>query len=217
MDGPLTNAELRHFGTHGWVLRPALFSAGDCEQLRAAADAELQAKASAQGVDVAALLGQQREDGPVEARRVVIHGIIDTLPNAEKPEGTATAVAAGVFRNVWLQHPVIQPALMQLLGTTEPPAFTDSSVHVTPPHPRRHDPEMRSQLRQPSEMVWHRGIRPSWGVRPGSEDGQVRSSWINSATYLTDISEGDDGGTALLSGSHVIDGEHNKLYHVDTS
>lgn len=202
MEGPLTGAELRHFGARGWVLRPALFSPGECALLRAAADAELEAKASVQGTDVAALLQARHTDGG----RVVMHGIVDTLPNAEKTEGAATAVEASVFRSVWLQHPAIQPALMQLLGSTEPPAFTDSSVHVTPPHPRRHDPEVRSQLRQPSEMVWHRGIRPSWGVRPGREEGQVYSSWVNTATFLTDVTEGDDGGTYLLSGSHVIDG-----------
>ena len=66
--------------------------------------------------------------------------------------------------------------------------------------------EKRSQLRQPSEMVWHRGIRPSWGVRTGAAEGQVCSSWCNTATFLTDVSDSDDGGTFLLSGSHVIDG-----------
>ena len=204
--GPLTDAELRHFGAHGWVLRPGLFSASECAALRAAADAELEAKAAAQGTDVEALLVRQA-DGAVDAGRVVMHGIIDTVPHDEGPEGAASAVAADVFRTVWQDHSVIQPALKQLLGSTEPPAFTDSSLHVTPPHPNRHDPAVRSQLRQPSEMVWHRGIRPSWGVRPGLEEGQVCSSWVNTATFLTDVSDGDDGGTFLLSGSHIVDGD----------
>jgi hypothetical protein len=50
MDGPLTGAELRHFGTNGWVIRP-VFSDEEVAALRSAADDELDAKAAAQGMN----------------------------------------------------------------------------------------------------------------------------------------------------------------------
>ena len=198
----LSDAELRHFGTSGWVLK-RIFSPEECAALRAAGDAELEARAAAEGTTAAALL-RGPDDGPVQSRTLSMHGIIDTLPSEEKPEGAATAVSASVFREVWEDHPSIRAILTQLLGCG-PPVFSDASVRMTTPHPGRHDPAARAAARDRTTFTWHRGIRPSWGVRPAQPPaGAVHSSWVNSATFLTDISHGDDGGTFLLSGSHLI-------------
>jgi hypothetical protein len=192
----LSDAELRHFGQNGWVLKQ-VFTVDECATLRSAGDAELEARAAEQGHTAADVLQA--------AGKAVLsfHGIIDTRPSEEKPEGPAVAVAASVFKRVWQEHPVIQGALTQLLGTG-PPVFTDSSVRMTPPHPDRHDPAAQATSRDPSAMAWHRGIRPSWGVRNGAADDHIVSSWVNTATYLSDVLHADDGGTRLLSGSHLI-------------
>jgi hypothetical protein len=205
MEG-LSDAELRHFGSHGWVLK-AVFSPDECAKLRAAGDDELEARAAAQGTDAATLLhgGDSLHGNELGSTTHSFHGtvIIDTVPSEEKPEGPATAASAHVFKAVWEAHPQIQASLAQLLGSS--PAFSDSSVRLTTPHPCRHDPTVRSKSRQPSGMSWHRGIRPRWGVKKARSEGQLHSSWVNTATFLTDVSHSDDGATFVLSGSHLVD------------
>lgn len=105
-----------------------------------------------------------------------------------------------------MRHPAILPALEQLLGCA--PQFTGSMVLVTPPHPKRH--KLRQTLRDDNEMVWHRGIRPKWGVKSGARPGEVTTSWLHTCTFLSDVSEADDGGTLVLSGSHRLDVESSE-------
>ena len=193
----LSAAELRHFAEKGWVLRPAVFSEAECRELRDATDCEIDAAA---GPERDKLLGMREADDEDGAHygRMVVSGTQDSVA------GPSTAIRAEVFRK-WRRHPAIVPALEQLLGCA--PQFTGSMVLVTPPHARRHEPEMREVLRDSGEMVWHRGIRPKWGVRQGARPGEIYTSWLHTCTFLSDISHTDDGGTLMLSGSHRLDVE----------
>jgi ectoine hydroxylase-related dioxygenase (phytanoyl-CoA dioxygenase family) len=199
MDGRLTAAELRHFAEKGWVLREGVFSAAQCAALREATDAEL--RHARQQADPEKLLGvvagADESDG-AHFGRLVVKGAVDTVA------GAPTAQRADVFAQ-WARHPKILPALEQLLGCA--PQFTGSMILVTPPHPRREEPAMRAVLRENDEMVWHRGIRPKWGVRQAAQPGHVTTSWLHTCTFLSDVSTADDGGTLVLSGSHRMDVE----------
>merc|ERR1712134_52375 len=73
-------------------------------------------------------------------------------------------------------------------------------ILVTKPHPKRDNQAMRTILRDNNEMVWHRGIRPKWGVAKGVVPGTIHTSWLHTCTFLSDISTPDDGGTFVLSG-----------------
>ena len=181
----LSAAELRHFAEKGWVLRPAVFSEAECRELRDATDCEIDAAAGPERDKLLGMREADHEDGAHYGRMVVS----DTQDSVAGP---STAIRAEVFRK-WRRHPAIVPALEQLLGCA--PQFTGSMVLVTPPHTRRHEPEMREVLRDSDEMVWHRGIRPKWGVAQGARPGEIFTSWLHTCTFLSDISHADDGGT----------------------
>jgi hypothetical protein len=196
----LTPAELQHFAERGWVIRPGVFSAEECTALRVATDFEI--SHARQQEDHEKLLGvvaNADESDGAHYGRLVVKGIVDTVA------GAATVKRPSAF-SMWAAHPKIQPALVQLLGSE--PQFTGSMILVTPPHPRRNDPAMREVLRDNNEMVWHRGIRPKWGVRQAEGDsGHINTSWLHTCTFLSDAWTADDGGTLVLSGSHRMDVE----------
>ena len=196
----LTPAELQHFAENGWVIRPGVFSTQECAALREATDFEI--SHARQQVDHEKLLGvvvNADESDGAHYGRLVVKGAVDTV------EGAATLQRASAF-SMWTAHPKIRPALTQLLGSA--PQFTGSMILVTPPHPRRKDPTMREVLRDNNEMVWHRGIRPKWGVRQAEGDsGHINTSWLHTCTFLSDVCTADDGGTLVLSGSHRLDVE----------
>ncbi len=198
----LSDQELQSFATRGWVVK-SIFTPEECAALRAAGEEQLAAEAGDKGKTSAQLLE--------ETVYWSYHGIIDTRPSAEKPEGAATAIGASVFKSIWVDHPILQRCLTQLLGSDGPPVFTDSSVRMAAPHPHRHDAAKRpgpfGNLRDPTSMSWHRGIRPSWGIKRGLAPGQIHTSWLNTATFCSDLTSSDDGGTCVLSGSHMIDDE----------
>lgn len=93
----------------------------------------------------------------------------------------------------------------------------DARLFITAPHRRRAEPRMRALLRDPAEFVWHRGIRPRWGIAPAAAETDARAeqqdgrplvtSWLNQCVMLSDAADGDAGGTAMLPGSHLADTE----------
>jgi hypothetical protein len=136
----LSEEELQDFGTRGWVLKN-IFSPDECAALRAAGEEQLAVEARAKVTTSERLLA--------ETVYWSYHGIIDTQPSEEKPEGAATAARASVFKAIWLEHPELQRILVQLLGAG-PPVFTDSSVRMAAPHPHRHTAEERPCAGEPS-------------------------------------------------------------------
>lgn len=198
-NGELTLSELRHFSQKGWVLRPRVFSADECAALREATDLEIQHIRQHRNHEKALGMVVDAEDSDgAHFGRMVVKGAVDTV------SGRATVQHRDAFVT-WLEHPKIRPALEQLLGSA--PQFTGSMILITPPHPRRKQPTMRKVLRDNKEMVWHRGIRPKWGVRQAAESGHINTSWLHTCTFLSDVSNPDDGGTLVLSGSHRLDVE----------
>jgi|EP01047_Picozoa_sp_COSAG01_P010440 hypothetical protein len=175
----LCAAELRHFAEKGWVMRPGLFTADECHAMRCAIDTEITSCNND-----SSLLGRREdaeESDGAHFGRIVVSEQLQTNE---------------ALRRVWRDHPGIEPALVQLLGS--PPQWTGDMTLVTPPHPRRREPEMRAVLRDDSEMVWHRGIRPKWGLAAGARKGEIYTSWLHTVTFLTGVSEPEDGGTLVL-------------------
>ena len=104
-----------------------------------------------------------------------------------------------IFRD-WIMHPKILPVLKQLLGT--PPRFECCHAMIKLPHPDR--TTQYDELREPSKMGWHRGIRPKYGIVPANNHPYINTTFLNNATYLTDVGA-EDGGTMVLDCSHRIE------------
>lgn len=104
-----------------------------------------------------------------------------------------------IFRE-WIMTPRILPVLKQLLGT--PPRFECCHAMIKLPHPDRNS--RRRELADPENMGWHRGIRPKYGITPANNHAYINTTFLNNATYLTDVGP-DDGGTMILDGSHRIE------------
>jgi ectoine hydroxylase-related dioxygenase (phytanoyl-CoA dioxygenase family) len=85
--------------------------------------------------------------------------------------------------------------------------FAGGVLHITPPHPDRHDAGRRAELRDPESegYSWHRGIRPKWASVPAAGGRYEHTNWLNTATFLTDVTHHDDGATAFLSGSNTAE------------
>ena len=107
-----------------------------------------------------------------------------------------------MFRD-WIMNPKILPVLKQLLGT--PPRFECCHAMIKYPHPERET--KWSQLSDPSKMGWHRGIRPKYGVVAANNHAYINTTFLNNATYLTDVGP-EDGGTMILDGSHQIEAQY---------
>ena len=103
----------------------------------------------------------------------------------------------------WLVHPNILPVLKQLIGA--PPTFECCHAMIKSPHVHRHDPERREEMLDHANFGWHRGIRPKWGIVESDRKGFLNTTFMNNITFLTDVEDELDGGTAVMSGSHVID------------
>jgi ectoine hydroxylase-related dioxygenase (phytanoyl-CoA dioxygenase family) len=106
-----------------------------------------------------------------------------------------------IFRD-WIMHPKILPVLKQLLGT--PPRFECCHAMIKLPHPDR--TTQYDELREPSKMGWHRGIRPKYGIVPANNHPYINTTFLNNATYLTDV-DPEHGGTMILDGSHRIEAQ----------
>ena len=80
---------------------------------------------------------------------------------------------------------------------------------MTGPDPGR--AEKRDALRDPDTWGWHRGFRPKWGVFPDdADDSLINCLFMRDIIYLTDVGPGD-GGSAVLSGSHRLEGDYASL------
>ena len=198
----LSAAQLRHFSEKGWVIRESVFTAAECAAMRAAGERQLRrlrdAEVAAGDTRDPELWGpsEDEEDGGSYGRVVV--------PMRGEP----------LFREL-SRSPKMLPAMQQLLGTDDPQfeddrGPLDARLFITAPHPRRSDPRMRTLLRDSAEFVWHRGIRPKWGIRaaePAPDGRPLVTSWLNQCVMLSDALDSDAGGTAMLSASHLADTE----------
>jgi ectoine hydroxylase-related dioxygenase (phytanoyl-CoA dioxygenase family) len=106
-----------------------------------------------------------------------------------------------IFRD-WIMNPKILPVLKQLLGT--PPRFECCHAMIKYPHPERN--LERASLSDPLKMGWHRGIRPKYGIVEANNHSYINTTFLNNATYLTDV-DSENGGTMLLDGSHQIEAQ----------
>ena len=70
---------------------------------------------------------------------------------------------------------------------------------------RRHHKHTCPPLSVASQrLLSHTGVFHS---AAGAKDGEIYTSWLHTCTFLSDVSELDDGGTLVLSGSHRLDAE----------
>jgi hypothetical protein len=103
----------------------------------------------------------------------------------------------------WFKIPGILEADRQLTGDPHV-RLTSSSIHITAPHPERH--ERRDELLDPYQFGWHRDFTPNWGtIRHLHDERLIYSPVVVNVTFLTPVSP-EDGATAFLDGSHRLDG-----------
>ena len=63
----------------------------------------------------------------------------------------------------------------------------------------------------PETWGWHRGFRPKWALFPDDDDPRlVNCLYTTNISYLTPVSAGN-GSTAVLDGSHRLEGERQSL------
>ena len=181
----LTDGELLHFKEHGWVLVENVLSADECARLRTVSDAIV-----ANGPSQHVFADPAGPDDGMAHGRVTVTRLLDHEEHAREFEA-------------FLLHPRVLPCVKQLIGA--PPQYTGGKVHITPPHPDRHDERRRRELREPDGggFSWHRGIRPKWASVPSVGGRYVHSTWLQTATFLSDVTHIDDGATALLSGTNT--------------
>ena len=181
----LTDDELLHFKEHGWVLVENVLSADECARLRTVSDAIV-----ANGPSQHVFADPAGPDDGMAHGRVTVTRLLDHEEHAREFEA-------------FLLHPRVLPCVKQLIGA--PPQYTGGKVHITPPHPDRHDERRRRELREPDGggFSWHRGIRPKWASVPSVGGRYVHSTWLQTATFLSDATHIDDGATALLSGTNT--------------
>lgn len=178
----LTDAELRHFGAKGWVLRERVLTPSECQRLIGATDRE-------QNRGKGKLRPNAKEGGGAangaEFGRTEVDGERGSLLHSHE-EGA-------VFRDGAVCHPRLAPALAQLVGGE--PQLNDSNgpmgarCFTTRPHPRRADPAARAALTDHRHLGWHRGIRPRWGTRPAELPSHILCNWgkaahTQSLTYM---------------------------------
>ena len=108
----------------------------------------------------------------------------------------------------WLAWPGLLAAARRLMESDL--RLQGMIAHRKQPHPERHG-EAAARLRDPVGFGWHRGLRPRWGITASERRQGARcASFVNVITYLTAIAPGD-GGTAILDGSHVHEGDYGSL------
>ena len=180
--GGLSDAQLRHFSEHGWVIQRGAFTPAECAAFREALDR---------------LAARQYCPGPHEFDGGPTLNIDNQINSGES-----------IFLD-WMTHPKVLPALKQVIGA--PPTFECCHAMINRPHPKRHDAAEVAKLLDPKNYSWHRGMRPKWGIVDSDKGhGFKYTTFMNNITYLTDIDTELDGGTALLSGSHLTDSGNNE-------
>lgn len=182
----LSEEQLLHFAEHGWMVLEAVLDADECGRYMQA---------------------------------------INRLPAVRKPDGVSasgtTAFEWATFHDLtflsWYRIPGILDLFRQFIGCHI--RSHGDGVHITAPHPHRH--ERGAELLDPDRWTrdggatgagtWHRGLRPKWGTFTDDADpGLVNCTFMNSITYLTPVGP-EDGGTALLDGSHKLEGDYETL------
>ena len=107
-----------------------------------------------------------------------------------------------LFRDCLL-HPTLLEESRQIMGTDLRHRAT--WMIIKKPHPRRH--EDPTGLVDPSNLSWHRDMRPKWGTFAHDEDPErINCILLNCLITVTDMGP-DDGGTMALAGSHRVEGE----------
>jgi hypothetical protein len=107
----------------------------------------------------------------------------------------------------WFQKTAIVEANGQLLGTGL--RYQGANAHIRQPDPTRLD--SAATLRQVDLYGWHRGMRPKFGTHVDDADSRlINCSFMNNITYLTPCGL-LDGPTAVLDGSHLIEGSYETL------
>ena len=107
----------------------------------------------------------------------------------------------------WLRTPRVLAANRQLLGAQ--PRFQGVNAHIKTPHPERHS--RGEELYDFDTMGWHRGLRPKWGnFAHDTDSALINCAFLNNVSYLTDVSP-RNGGTLMLDGSHLIEGDYATL------
>ena len=109
----------------------------------------------------------------------------------------------------WLRLPGILEANRQLVGARV--QLAHSHAHIKRPHPERATRAEELGDYVAKKELWHRELRPKWGTFAHDHDPRlVNCSYINNITYLTAVRPGD-GGTAVLDGSHKLEGDYESL------
>jgi hypothetical protein len=104
----------------------------------------------------------------------------------------------------------VRPVLTQPLGARLRLAHTHA--HIKVPHPERHTRATElADFGGKFAIGWHRELRPKWGTFPHDMDPRlINCSYLNNITYFTAVKPGD-GGTAILDGSHKLEGDYQSL------
>ena len=127
---------------------------------------------------------------------------VSTMKDSEDIKNINNMVNYDPIYRDWIMSPKILPVLKQLLGT--PPRFECCHAMIKSPHPDR--TKRRDELRDAEKMGWHRGIRPKYGIVPANNHPYINTTFLNNATYLTDV-DLEHGGTMILDGSHRIEAQ----------
>jgi len=108
----------------------------------------------------------------------------------------------------WFELPGVLETTRRLLGASRP-RLDATIAAITVPHPDR--ATRRDELEDPDSWGWHRDFRPKWGLFPSDDDDRlVNCVCVGNITYLTTVS-GGDGATAVLEGSHRLEGDYSSL------
>ena len=107
-----------------------------------------------------------------------------------------------LFRDCLL-NPILLQDSRQLMGTDL--THRIAWMIIKKPHAERH--RGRSELINPSNLSWHRDMRPKWGTFADDHDPElINCILINCMVAVTDIGP-DNGGTMALDGSHKVEGD----------
>jgi hypothetical protein len=176
----LTEDQRLHFAEHGWVVVEAVLNQDQCDHYIDSVDYTLGKLAASGGSYAKYTLGTRRGFMEPHLRDARFADIYET--------------------------PGLLEAAGQLIGSPDV-RYSNSIVVATTPAPGRESD--RDALTDPSTLTWHRDHRPRWNILEDEHDPRfVNSSVISVVAFFTPMSQ-EDGATALLDGSHRMDGPWN--------